>query len=97
MMVRGDKIEVVFNAAIQQVFGESSSQISAAQAPTLRDLLNIICTSPQRREKIFDQHGQLRSDVIIFRNGRNVLFLDGLGTKLEGGDAVSIFPPTYGG
>lgn len=49
-------------------------------------------------EHLFDPvSGQLQGRVMILKNGRNIRSLQALGTPLEDGDVVSIFPPVGGG
>ena len=90
-------VQVEFHAAIQNVFGEKSTRVTQSSPLTVRKLLDVVCTSHERHEKIFDDSGQLRSDVTIFRNGRNIVFLEGLNTELNNGDKIALFPPVTGG
>ncbi len=39
----------------------------------------------------------LREFILILLNGRNIIFLDGLKTKLKEGDVIAISPPIAGG
>ena len=39
----------------------------------------------------------LRQFILILVNGRNIVFLDGLNTKLVEGDVIAISPPIAGG
>ena len=43
------------------------------------------------------EDGQVRAQVNVLLNGRNILHEDGLDTPLEDGDTVSVFPPVAGG
>lgn len=90
-------VQVEFHAAIQKIFGEKSTQVTQTSPLTVKRLLKVVCSSRERHEKIFDDSGQLRSDVTIFRNGRNIVFLEGLDTELNNGDKIALFPPVTGG
>ncbi len=90
-------VQVDFYAAIQDVFGQKSTRVTLAEHPTVGGVLEAICTTPERREKVFDSSGQLRRDLTIMRNGRNINFLNGLETVLSQGDVIAVFPPTFGG
>lgn len=90
-------VQVDFHATIQQIFGEKSVQVSVGTPPTVRNLLNMLCPSQERHNEIFDGSGNLRSDLTILRNGRNIVFLGGLDTQLNNGDTLAIFPPVVGG
>ena len=41
--------------------------------------------------------GNLREDVVILINGKNILLSGGIDTPLSSGDDVAIFPPVSGG
>lgn len=96
-MVMPISVQVDFHANLQQIFGEKSVRITLGTPPTARNLLNILCPSQERYNEIFDSSGNLRSDVKILRNGRNIVFLGGLDTELKNGDTIAIFPPVFGG
>jgi molybdopterin synthase sulfur carrier subunit len=96
-MVMNISVQVDFHATIQQIFGEKSVRVTLEAPPTVRNLLNILCPSQERYKKILDGSGNLRSDVKILRNGRNIVFLGGLDTELNNGDTIAIFPPVFGG
>jgi molybdopterin synthase sulfur carrier subunit len=90
-------VQVDFHATIQKVFGVNSIRISSNSPLAVRSLLDQVCTSRERHEQIFDASNRLRSDVTILKNGRNIVFLDGLDTELNTGDRVAVFPPVVGG
>ena len=90
-------VQVDFYASILQVFGEKSIHVALNRPLTVRNLLTELCSSRQRHEQIFADSGELRSDVKILRNGRNIVFLDGLDTELNNGDTIAVFPPVIGG
>jgi molybdopterin synthase sulfur carrier subunit len=53
---------------------------------------------PGMRERLLDDgSGELRRFVNVYVNGEDVRFLDGLATKLDEGDEVSIVPAVAGG
>lgn len=43
------------------------------------------------------ENGNIKPQVNIMINGRNIKFLDGLNSSLKDGDIVAIFPPVAGG
>jgi MoaD family protein len=47
--------------------------------------------------EILDDQGELRPQLSVLKNGREVVHMEGLATALEDGDAVSVFPPVAGG
>jgi len=90
-------VQVDFHATIKKVFGEKSTQIALSSPSSVRYLLDQLCTSQERHDNIFDDSNHLRRDVTILKNGRNIVFLDGLDTELTTGDRIAIFPPVVGG
>ncbi|MFC6837716.1 ubiquitin-like small modifier protein 1 [Halomarina ordinaria] len=46
---------------------------------------------------ILDDVGDIRPQLNVLKNGREVLHLDGTATELEEGDTMSVFPPVAGG
>jgi len=50
----------------------------------------------QFRKRIFSG-SELSKEIIILVNGRHIVHLNGINTKLKSGDTVSIFPVVAGG
>jgi molybdopterin synthase sulfur carrier subunit len=96
-MDKASKVEATFYGLLKRVFQEEKNQIDLNNASNIRALLLAMCNSRERRDRIFDEHGNVRQNISIFINGRNILFLKGLETELNAGDSVAIFPPMAGG
>jgi molybdopterin synthase sulfur carrier subunit len=96
-MAAGANLDVTFYAGLAKIFGTERRQVTLTGKPGLRELLDMLCDTKDRRDRIFDDQGRLRQDVTILRNGRNVAFLGGLETELDPGDQIVLFPPVYGG
>ena len=97
MMETSPKVEARFYGSLQKVFQGKVRQVDLGKAPNVRGLFEVLCSSPERRQELFDGQGHIRSNLTILRNGRNIEFLSGLDTKLNDGDTVAIFLPVYGG
>ena len=52
---------------------------------------------PQMEPEIFAAPGELSERVSIFRNGRDVRYLEGLATPVGPDDVLDLFPPVAGG
>jgi sulfur-carrier protein len=65
---------------------------------TLEELLYKLCDmfGDKLKNKIFDGEN-LSNEIIIMVNGRHVVHLNGIKTKLEDNDEISIFPVVAGG
>ncbi|HWQ28448.1 MAG TPA: ubiquitin-like small modifier protein 1 [Dehalococcoidia bacterium] len=46
---------------------------------------------------ILDDRGDVQRFVNVFVDGRDIRYLDGLDTKLEDREEISVFPPVAGG
>jgi molybdopterin synthase sulfur carrier subunit len=97
MQVEASTVKALFFGRLRQVFKTAEAEITLNDDPSIRALLNRVCSSPERHQKIFDELGVIRPELTILRNGRNICLLDGIETRLEEGDQVAIFPPVYGG
>jgi molybdopterin synthase sulfur carrier subunit len=72
--------------------------VSVAQTGSLASFIeNLEQQFPGIKERLCDESGELRRFVNIFVNGEDVRFLDGLDTRLNEGDEVSIVPAVAGG
>ena len=90
-------IEITFNGLLKKYFKPAKLKVDSTNAPTIRSLLENLCISSEHRQRVFDAHGEVKSDITILKNGRNIVFLEGVETKLNEGDKVAIFPPICGG
>ena len=52
---------------------------------------------PGLKERLLDETGELRRFVNVYVNGEDVRFAQGVQTRLQGGDEVSIVPAVAGG
>ncbi len=74
---------------------QSDIQIEAA---TIRELLdNIEEQYPGIKDRLMDEHGELRRFVNVYVNEEDIRFLDGIKTDLSSGDKVAIVPAVAGG
>lgn len=48
-------------------------------------------------QKLLDEAGGIAPGSIILVNGHNVIHLEGLETKIDNNDTVTLFPPSAGG
>lgn len=94
----GEEMVVVkLFAGVKTVFGRPAIDVTCPRSGDLRAVLLQACDTPARRRALFLDSGQLRPELQVLVNGRNVVFLDGLQTAVASGDVISVFPPMYGG
>lgn len=89
-------LEVSFFAHLREAVGTRTVDYEVAEGATVGDVLRGL-TEEHPDLDVLDESGALRPHVNVLRNGRNVLFEEGLDTPLEDGDEVGVFPPVEGG
>ncbi len=75
--------------------GESDVEIEAKSVREVLDGLN--AKFPGIKDRICDEHGEVRRFVNIFVNEDNVTQGQGINTKMKDGDEVYILPSIAGG
>lgn len=93
----GPQVKIEFYASMREVFQEKGREIRLGGVSNIREILDLLCNTYQRRQKILDHSGQLRPDINVLKNGRSIKFLDGIETEVKGEDIIAVFPPIYGG
>jgi len=88
---------VKFFAILREIFGAKEKEVELKSGSDILELLNIICDSPKSREKIFGNSSEPKASIQILKNGRSIRSLDGIHTKLEEGDSITILPLVFGG
>lgn len=70
----------------------------AASGATIRELIEDISGRyPEFRQKVVADGGELHRFINVYANDEDVRYLEGLDTKLNDGDVVSILPAVAGG
>ena len=92
------RVRVVAFATLGDLIGRNKV-VELEEGATLGDLIEKLIREigPHLREAIFSDDGSLHPFLKILVNGRDVEFLEGLGTRLSDGDEVAIVPPAGGG
>lgn len=88
-------VTVQLFAVLREVAGTSRL---AVEASSVQDVLShLVRTYEGLGNRLLTPAGELREDVAVLVNGRNVRFLQGLDTSLAAGDTVTLIPPVAGG
>ncbi len=92
------KIEVKFYSLFRLNLKSSGIEYDIDGAIILQELIDKLDEDFEGyfSEKLLDS-GEIRTGSIILLNGKNVLHLDKLNTKINDGDIVTLFPPSAGG
>jgi molybdopterin synthase sulfur carrier subunit len=91
------KVKIRLFATFREVFNSNEIELRLRTAGTIKNLLEVLCNSNERRQELLDRSGDLKPYIKVLKNGRNIDFLGGMDTRLADGDVVAIFPPVGGG
>jgi len=91
------KVRVKLFATLKEVFGSGEREVDLGEGANIKDLLDTLCDSSQCRQKVFDDSGKLATRIQIMKNRLPIQSFDGISTRLEEGDVVSIIPPMFAG
>lgn len=90
------KVAVRLFTSLRALTGVKETEVEATDVKELIDTLTGRF-GDQFREMLLESDGSLKTYFHVLVNGRHVRLLDGLGTRLNDGDVVAIFPPIGGG
>jgi molybdopterin synthase sulfur carrier subunit len=89
-------IKTKFFAYFRNLFGGRERDMDLGDGRTVRDALEILCESPERRAEIF-AGTDLKPHLVLMVNGVHIQSLQGLETELAAGDTLAVFPFLGGG
>lgn len=90
------RIKAKFFAYFKDLFGGRESGLDLGQGATVRDALDALCDSPERRAEIF-AGPELKPHLVVMVNGVHIHSLNGLDTVLAADDTLAVFPFLGGG
>lgn len=92
------ELELRFFATFRAAVGEKSITREFDDGTTVGDVLAAIESEfPELAGELLDEDGDIRPQLSVLKNGREVLHIEGTATPLSEGDSVSVFPPVAGG
>lgn len=86
-----------FFATFRKAVGGKTQEYSFTSEMTVFDLLSFLEEEYPGLEGELLDNRELRGNINVLQNGRNVTHRDGTDTRLSDGDTISIFPPVAGG
>lgn len=89
------QLELRFFANFREAAGRKTVQREYEDGSRAGDVLREL--QSEFGEMDLFEDGDLREYLTILHNGKDIAHLDGLETKLEDGDELSVFPPIAGG
>lgn len=92
------ELELRFFATFRTVVGEKTVARDYPDGSSVGDVLRALEAEHEAFEgALLDAEGDVKGQVTVLRNGRDVVHLEGTATPLSDGDALSLFPPVAGG
>ena len=92
------KVIVRFYATLRDLTSKKAPiDVELDEGATVSNLLDVLFLDSAIRPALADENQNIRPDISILRNGREIRFLDGVDTELESGDEISFFPIVAGG
>jgi molybdopterin synthase sulfur carrier subunit len=92
------QLELKFFATFRAIVGQKTAERTVDDGATVRDVLaDLEGEFPDMADRLLDEDGDIRPQLSVLKNGREVSHMDGAATALEDGDTLSIFPPVAGG
>jgi molybdopterin synthase sulfur carrier subunit len=87
-------LELRFFATFREAVGQKTLECDYPEGTTVGDVLTDLV---EEYEMDLFEDGDLRPQLSIMKNGKDVVHLDGVDTRLADGDTLSVFPPVAGG
>ncbi|MDQ0255852.1 molybdopterin synthase sulfur carrier subunit [Evansella vedderi] len=85
-------------ANFRDICGGKKVTLHIEEGQSIHSVLDDLTTEfPPMKEELFTDKKELKPMIHVFINGRNIIHLDGLETKLKVTDEVALFPPVAGG
>jgi len=78
-------------------YAEGAASVEVQASTVAGALTELVARHPQLRRHLYDEGGQVRSFVNLYRNDEDVRYLQKDGTSLAEGDSLSIIPSIAGG
>jgi len=92
------KVTVKFYAHLRELVGQKATvELDVEQGATISDLLDELFLDSRIKKVLLDENQEIKSDITILKNGREIGFLAGIETRLDPGDEISVFPIVAGG
>ena len=86
-----------FFANFREAVGQKTITREYADGVTVGEVLTALEAEFDGLDGRLIEGGDLKPQINVLKNGREVLHLDGVETTLGGGDTLSVFPPVAGG
>lgn len=91
-------MEIKVFANFREICGDKKVDIEVHDNEPILTVLNrFIEQFPQMEEELFTEDKEIKPMIHVFINGKNIIHLDGLDSKVKLTDEIALFPPVAGG
>jgi molybdopterin synthase sulfur carrier subunit len=87
-------VELRFFANFREAVGQKSLEREYPDGTTVGEVLSDLV---EEYDLDVFEDGDLRTQLSVMKNGKDVVHIDGVDTRLDDGDTLSVFPPVAGG
>ncbi|WIV68669.1 ubiquitin-like small modifier protein 1 [Natrialbaceae archaeon AArc-T1-2] len=91
------ELELRFFATFREAVGRKELEREFDDDATVGDVLETLEGEYDGLEGQLIEDGEIRPQLSVLKNGRDVAHMEGVATDLEDGDLLSVFPPIAGG
>ncbi|MHC3438786.1 ubiquitin-like small modifier protein 1 [Natrialbaceae archaeon A-gly3] len=91
------ELDLRFFATFREAVGQKELNREFDDGVTVGEVLESLETEYDGLEGQLLENGEVRPQLNVLRNGRNVVHDEDVATTLEDGDTLSVFPPVAGG
>ena len=91
------RLELKFFATFREAVGSKFLEREYDDDATVGDVLADLEAEYEGLSGQLLDGGDLKSQINVLKNGREVLHMDGPDTPVEDGDTLAVFPPVAGG
>lgn len=92
------ELELRFFANFRTAVGQKKIHRTFETGVTVGDVLAALESEfPELAGDILDEEDEIKPQLSVLQNGREVVHIDGTATTLDDGDTLSVFPPVAGG
>ncbi len=92
------RVQVEIGFSFKRELPEGYRELILPDGAKVADALRaLVGRFPSVGPRLFNERGDVRRDVSVLVNGGNALRRDGVRTRLEDGDRLTLLPPVGGG
>ena len=91
------ELELRFFATFRAAVGQKTIHREYPDGSTVGDILLSLEEEFEGLAGELVEEGEIRDQLSVLKNGREVLHMEGIDTVMEDGDRLSVFPPVAGG